>query len=172
MKYDGRTVLLSAAFVLAAVFLAAVYLPAGAAAETLTCIVADGQYVNVRNRASSQAATWGVMHTGETIEADPAEIADGFFKTMFKERVAYVSVRYFEIPVDAHYIVQANGRVRLRKSPGGDADGFIQPGARVYVTAWRYASDGSKWAKCTGGQYISAEYLVDTGEGNALEEIP
>ena len=131
-----------------------------AAAETLTCIVADGQYVNVRNRASSQAATWGVMRTGETIETNPAEIANGFFKTTFKDRVAYVSVRYFEIPVDEHYLVEANGRVRLRKSPGGDADGFIKPGAQVYVTAWRYAADGSKWAKCTGGQFISAQYLT------------
>lgn len=131
-----------------------------AAAETLTCIVADGQYVNVRNRASSQAATWGVMRTGETIETNPAEITNGFFKTTFKERVAYVSVRYFEIPVDEHYLVEANGRVRLRKSPAGDADGFIKPGAQVYVTAWRYAADGSKWAKCTGGQFISAQYLT------------
>lgn len=131
-----------------------------AAAETLTCIVADGQYVNVRNRASSQAATWGVMRTGETIETNPAEITNGFFKTTFKDRVAYVSVRYFEIPVDEHYLVEANGRVRLRKSPAGDADGFIKPGAQVYVTAWRYAADGSKWAKCTGGQFISAQYLT------------
>jgi len=135
------------------------FLPACVLAETLTCIVADGQYVNVRNRASSQAATWGVMRTGETIEANPAEITNGFFKTTFNDRVAYISVRYFEIPVEDHYIVEANGRVRVRKTPGGDADGFVRPGDRVYVTAWRYASDGSKWAKCTGGQYISAEYL-------------
>ena len=142
-----------------AALIAACVLPAAAFGETLTCIVADGQYVNVRNRASSQAATWGVMHTGETIEANPAEITNGFFKTTFRDRVAYISVRYFEIPEDAHYIVEANGRVRLRKAPGGDADGFIQPGAQVYVTAWRYDADGGKWAKCTGGQYIAAEYL-------------
>lgn len=135
-------------------------LPGKAAlSETLTCIVADGQYVNVRNRASSSAATWGVMRTGETIETNPAEISNGFFKTMFGDRVAYVSVRYFEIPEDAHYLVEANGRVRLRKAPGGAADGFIKPGAKVYVTGWRYDADGGKWAKCTGGQYISAQYL-------------
>lgn len=144
------------------VFLLFAFLPALVSAETLTCIVADGQYVNVRNRASSQAATWGVMRTGETIEADPAQITDGFFKTTFGDRVAYVSVRYFEIPVEDHYIVQANGRVRVRKAPGGEADGFVRPGDRIYVTAWRYGADGSKWARCTGGQYVSAEYL--TGE--------
>lgn len=156
MKYAGKTI---ASGLLFCALLLALCLPAAAQAETLTCIVADGQYVNVRNRASSQAATWGVMRTGETIEADPAEITDGFFKTMFGERIAYVSVRYFEIPVDAHYTVEANGRVRVRKTPGGSPDGFVRPGDRVYVTAWRYAADGSKWAKCTGGQYISAEYL-------------
>ena len=125
----------------------------------LTCIVADGQYVNVRNRPSSSAATWGVLHTGETILSDPAEITDGFFRTIFRDRVAYVSVRYFEIPVDAHYVVEANGRVRVRNKPGGSPAGFVRPGDSVYVAAWRYDENGGKWARCTGGQYISAEYL-------------
>ena len=35
-----------------------------ACAETLTCVVPQGQYVNVRNRASQSAATWGVLHAG------------------------------------------------------------------------------------------------------------
>lgn len=156
MNYAGKT---TGALALLLLLLLAAILPASSLAETLTCIVADGQYVNVRNRASSQAATWGVMRTGETIEANPAEITNGFFKTTFKDRIAYISVRYFEIPVDAHYIVEANGRVRVRKTPGGESDGFVRPGDRVYVTAWRYDKDGGKWAKCTGGQYISAEYL-------------
>ena len=148
------------AAVLLCVLSAACSAPAAyAKGETLTCIVADGQYVNVRNRASSSAATWGILHTGDQIETEPKEITNGFFKTTFNDRVAYVSVKYFEIPDDAQYFVEANGRVRLRTSPQGDADGFIRPGERVYVTAWRYASDGSKWAKCTGGVYISADYL-------------
>lgn len=131
-----------------------------AAAEQLECIVADGQYVNVRNQASPGAATWGVLHTGDIIDADPAQIRNGFFKTTYNDRVAYVSVRFFEIAVGQDYVVQANGRVRMRKSPGGSADGFIQPGRRVHVVAWRYAADGSKWARCTGGSYISADYLT------------
>lgn len=160
MKYIGRRIAGGLFFCA----LLALCLPAAAQAETLTCIVADGQYVNVRNRASSQAATWGVMRAGETIEADPAQITNGFFKTTFSERIAYVSVRYFEIAVDAHYTVVANGRVRVRKTPGGSPDGFVRPGDRVYVTAWRYAADGSKWGKCTGGQYISAQYLKASAE--------
>lgn len=133
---------------------------AAAAGETLTCVVADGQYVNVRNRASQTAATWGILHTGDVIEAQPHEITNGFFKTTFNDRVAYVSVKYFEIPVDAQYQVEANGRVRLRRAPMGDAAGFVRPGDTVYITAWRFAADGSRWGKCTGGQFISAEFLA------------
>jgi len=131
----------------------------GALAAKFTCIVADGQYVNVRNRASSSAATWGILHHGDTIEAKPGEIVNGFFKTTFEDRIAYVSVKFFEAVVEQDYEVEANGRVRMRKSPGGDAVGFIQPGEIVRVKAWRYAANGSKWARCTGGKYIAAEYL-------------
>lgn len=153
MKYNKK--------ILAVLAAAVCMLMCGASAmgETLTCVVADGQYVNVRNRASSTAATWGILHTGDVIEAQPHEITNGFFKTMFEGRVAYVSVKYFEIPVDARYLVEANGRVRLRRSPMGDAAGFVRPGETVYITAWRFAGDGSRWGKCTGGQYISADFL-------------
>lgn len=145
---------------LAGLFLIAV-LCAGpcAAGETLTCIVADGQYVNVRNQASSAAATWGILHHGDTIETNPLNITRGFFKTEFEGRVAYVSVKFFEIPVEQDFVVSANGRVRMRRSPGGEATGFIKPGRQVHVTAWRYAGDGSRWGKCTGGSYIAAQYL-------------
>ena len=132
---------------------------AGAQAATFTCIVADGQYVNVRNRASSTAATWGILHNGDTIDAKPGEIINGYFKTTFEDRIAYVSVRFFELPVGRDYMVTANGRVRVRKSPGGDASGFVQPGDMVHVHAWRYASNGTKWARCKSGKYISADYL-------------
>ncbi|MBE5800003.1 MAG: hypothetical protein E7321_08660 [Clostridiales bacterium] len=135
-------------------------LPVLAGAETLECIAPEGQYVNVRNRASSSAATWGILHAGDLIDANPAEIENGFFKTTYKDHDAYVSVKFFEIAVGADYTVSANGRVRMRKSPAGSASGFIQPGKRVHVFAWRYAGDGTKWARCAGGSYISADYLV------------
>ena len=138
----------------------ALSLTPAALAQTLTCTVKEGQYVNVRKQPSSKAATWGVMRTGETIEAEPSEIRSGFFKTVFMEHEAYVSVSYFEVPVNADYTVAANGRVRVRKAPGGEASGFIQPGETVRVRAWRYAADGSLWARCPGPKYIAAEYLV------------
>lgn len=131
----------------------------GACAEQLTCIVREGQYVNVRNQASASAATWGILHTGDVIDTNPAEIKNGFFKTSYKEHDAYVSVKYFEIAVGEDYTVEANGRVRMRKTPAGSTSGFIQPGKRVHVIAWRYGEDGSKWARCTGGSYISADCL-------------
>ena len=131
-----------------------------ASGETLSCVVPDGQYVNVRNQPSSGAATWGILHTDDTIETEPAEIQNGFFKTTYKDRIAYVSVKYFEIAVGENFVVEANGRVRMRKSPGGSADGFIKPGTRVHVIAWQYGADGSRWARCAGGSYISADYLL------------
>ena len=161
MKHSGQIsaqfrrtlILISAALLLC-------LLAGHASALTLTCIVPDGQYVNVRNQASTSAAIWGVMHHGDTIITDPAEIENGFFKTTFDGRTAYVSVRFYEIAEDRNYTVEANGRVRVRKSPGGAAAGFINPGKTVHVTAWRYAADGSRWAQYTGGKYISAEYLT------------
>lgn len=142
------------------VFLGLFLLSSAACAEQLTCIVREGQYVNVRNQASSRAAAWGVLHTGDVIDTNPAEIKNGFFKTSYKDHDAYVSVRYFETAVGEDYTVCANGRVRMRKTPAGSASGFIQPGKRVHVIAWRYGEDGSKWARCTGGSYISADCLT------------
>ena len=156
MKGNLRFPLLLAGLFLAASIAAAPH----ALGETLTCIVADGQYVNVRNQASSSAATWGILHHGDTIETTPLDITRGFFKTTFEGRVAYVSVKYFEIPVEQDFTISANGRVRMRRTPGGEATGFIKPGRQVHVTAWRYAADGSRWGKCTGGSYIAAQYLV------------
>jgi len=141
-------------------FLLLSMLPMGAAAEQLVCIVREGQYVNVRNQASSRASALGMLHTGDVIDVNPADIQNGFFKTSYKSRDAYVSVKFFETAVGADYTVTANGRVRMRKSPAGSTSGFIQPGKRVHVIAWRYGEDGSKWARCTGGSYISADCLA------------
>ena len=143
-----------------AFLLLSLFLSAAASGETLTCIVREGQYVNVRNQPSSRAAAWGVLHTGDIIETNPAEIRNGFFKNTYKDHTAYVCVKYFEIAVGEDFVIQANGRVRMRKSPGGSANGFIKPGTRVHVIAWQYGSDGAKWARCAGGSYISASYLL------------
>ena len=140
-------------------FLGMCLLSSSATGETLACIVREGQYVNVRNQPSSSAAAWGVLHTGDVIDTNPAEIRNGFFKTTYKDHTAYVSVRYFEIAVEQDFIVEANGRVRMRKSPGGQASGFIAPGTRVHVIAWQYGADGGKWGRCAGGSYILADYL-------------
>ena len=159
MKHNGRGSIHRVSAGMLLTFFLTLFGAGSALAATFTCIVADGQYVNVRNRASSTAATWGILHHGDTIEAKPGEIVNGYFKTTFEDRIAYVSVRYFEMPVGREYTVEANGRVRVRKSPAGDASGFVQPGETIYVNAWRYASNGSKWARCKGGKYIAAEYL-------------
>jgi len=154
MKYNATKPLIAA--LLCALLCCAV---CAACAQALTCIVAEGQYVNVRNQASSGASALGMLHTGDVIETNPHEIKNGFFKTTFKGRDAYVSVRYFEIEAGEDHVISANGRVRMRKSPAGSLSGFIQPGTRVHVLAWRYAQDGSLWARCAGGSYISSSCL-------------
>lgn len=140
-------------------FLLLCTLACSASAEQLVCIVREGQYVNVRNQASAHAAALGMLHNGDVIYTDPADIRNGFFKTTHKDQDAYVSVRFFETAVGADFTVTANGRVRMRKSPAGSTSGFIQPGKRVHVIAWRYGEDGSKWGRCAGGSYISADCL-------------
>ena len=147
-------------FRVAAALVLTLAMTGAACADTFTCIVPDGQYVNVRKQPSGKAATWGVMRTGETIEADPSEIRNGFLRFTFLGHEAYASVRYFEIEESRDYTVSANGRVRVRKTPVGDASGFIKPGETVRVRAWRRAADGSLWARCPGPKYISAAYLI------------
>ena len=130
-----------------------------AAGETLTCIVKETQYVNIRSRASDKATMLGKLHNGDTIE--PVNVENGFIEFVWNQKQAFVSVKYFEIQLDAptDYIVTANGRVRLRETPGGDPVGWIQPDTVVTVRGWRYSADGTLWAKVSGPQYIMAEYL-------------
>ena len=111
MKHNGRRSIHRTLALLIMALMLLIFGAVSAHAATFTCIVADGQYVNVRNRASSTAATWGILHHGDTIEAKPGEIVNGYFKTMFEDRIAYVSVRFFETPVGKDYEVIANGRV-------------------------------------------------------------
>lgn len=145
--------LLMALLLIVNIFL--MYMPAKA--EELVCIVPESQYVNVRNQPRSDAATWGKLHNGDTIE--PESVENGFFKFKFGSRTAYASVSFFEAETSGEYIIEANGRVRTRNAPAGKRIGWIDPGEVVEVTAWRYDKNGGKWGKARS-EYISAEFLV------------
>lgn len=137
-----------------------------ARAETLTCAVSEGQYVNVRNRPRADAQKVGELHNGDEIDA--VSVSGGWIEITYKDRAAYVSANYFEVSEPKGgtvYVVEANGRVRVRATPGGKRVDWADPGDTVRVFGWRYGSDGGKWARCAYG-YIAASYLVpETVEG-------
>ena len=138
-------------------------LPAARADEpqTLTCVVSESQYVNVRKQPRSDAGTWGRLHNGDTIEVEG--VSGGWIEFSFGGRTAYVSARYFELDESGWYTVEANGRVRLRDTPNGERVGWLEPGSTVHVNGWRYGSDDALWARC-GSQYVAAEYLVQAAQ--------
>lgn len=134
-----------------------------AAAETMTCIIPDGQYVNVRNRAAKGAATWGELRNGDTIT--PEGVTDGWVNFRFNGHDAYAMVKYFEIPENAEYVVVGDGRVRSREQPNGKRVDWVNPGDAIHVDAWRYDNDGGKWARA-GSVYVSADYLEAVGDAS------
>ena len=125
-------------------------------AETFVCICPDSQYVNVRNQPRSNAATWGKMHNGDTLEAEG--VSNGFIEFRFNGRKAYASVRFFEREDGGQYTIDANGRVRVRSMPNGKRVGWAEPGDHVTVDAWQYDENGDLWARC-GDEFISAGCL-------------
>lgn len=131
--------------------------PLCAQAQTLTCIVSESQYVNVRKQPRSDASSWGKLHNGDTIE--PESVTGGWIEFSFSGKKAYVSVKFFEEDGGGLYTVSANGRVRVRNAPNGERVDWAEPGETVSVEGWRYGTDGALWARC-GSWYIAAEYLA------------
>lgn len=142
------TLILSAALLLA---------PLVTQAETLMCIVKETQYVNVRKQPRSDAASWGKLHNGDTIEVE--SVSGGWIQFNFNGHKAYARVDYFELEGGGEYMIEANGRVRVRSTPNGERVSWANPGETVNVYGWRYGSDDKLWARC-GGWYVAAEYLV------------
>ena len=125
--------------------------------QTLTCVVSESQYVNVRKNPRSDAATWGRLHNGDTIELEG--VSGGWIEFSFGGRKAYANAKYFEITENGLYRINANGRVRVRSAPNGQRVDWADPGEIVSVEGWRYGEDDALWARC-GGRYIAADYLV------------
>ncbi len=136
----------------------------GAAAETMTCIIPKGQYVNIRQKARSDASTWGEARNGDTIEA--SSITNGWVEFDYDGKTAFAMVKYFEIEVDSDYTVTANGRVRYRDAPNGDVIDFYEVGTQVHVDAWRYDKKGNLWGRI-GDRYVASEYLTAIAEQEA-----
>lgn len=142
---------------LAAAAAMTVILGASALAEEMICICPASQYVRIRVSASRNAGVWGQLHAGDKVDVHGVE--DGFLQITSDGHTAYVDCRYFEREDGGWYVVNANGRVAKRKSPGGGKTGWLNPGVRIQVMGWRYGADGRLWARVYGGAYVSADYL-------------
>lgn len=142
---------------LLSIILAIFLLSSTAAAETMTCIIPEGQYVNVRNRASKKASTLGRgFRNGDTVEVE--KIADGWINFTMDGEAAFVRAEYFEAVDGAQYTITGNGRVRYRAAPGGAKVDFYPVGEIVTVDAWRYDNEGGRWARI-GDYYVMAKFL-------------
>ena len=53
------------------------------------------------------------------------------------------------------------GALAKRETPNGRLMCWIKPGVKISVFGWRYAQDGSLWAKVYKGGYVKAEFLTD-----------
>lgn len=123
----------------------------------MTCIIPKGQRVNIRNRASMKASTLGDgCRNGDTVEAE--EITGGWIRFTLDNETAHIWSEYFEAVDGGKYVVSGNGRVRYRDAPGGKKIGFYQVGEAVTVDAWRYDTEGGRWARI-GEYYVMAEFL-------------
>jgi hypothetical protein len=93
-----------------------------------------------------------VMTTGE--EADGwIEVAVGGDAVWVKAE--YLAVKPPEDPKEA--TITGNGRVALRKAPGGKLIRWLQPGEQITVSAI-IAVEGQNWAKTPDG-YVMEEYV-------------
>lgn len=127
-----------------------------AKSETLTCIVTEGQYVNVRDKPTTKASGLGRLHTGANIEA--IEYLDGWIKFVVDGQVAYVDSTYFVIEADEYAIIEANGRVRYRDYAYGKTLGYYSVGEVIHVDGYIYDSDGELWA-VNNGKYCMSKFI-------------
>ena len=100
--------------------------------------LADGEAVDVQSISGGWAA---IIHGGDTLYVSADYLTDADKPT-------------------GDYKVTANGRVRVRKTPGGKVIGYRHNGDRVTVMRWATADDGTSWG-CTADGYISADCLED-----------
>ena len=141
-----------------------------AKAETYTCVVHKGEWVWLRETPEPNGRQIGRVRFGYEVEADEPE--NGFLKIDPKPgwmlegetpRQAFVNAAYFD-RIQPEKIMRVNtqgGALAKRETPNGRLICWIKPGVKISVLGWRYANDGSLWAKVYKGGYVKAEYLTD-----------
>ena len=140
-----------------------------AKADTYTCAVHKGEWVWIRDAPNSEARKIGRVRYGYEVNAD--EPINGYLAIQPMSvwmldgeaaRRGYVDVSYFDrnIPETMYRVNTENGPLAKRETPAGRLLCWIKSGVRISVFGWRYAKDGSLWAKVYKGGYVKAEYLV------------
>lgn len=132
---------------------------AAAEADTYTCVVHRGEWVWIRSGPSYEARQIGQVRYGYEMEV--SEFRDGFAHVRWKDVDGWVAQQYLELPVPEkmYLVITEGGPLAKRETPGGRLLCWIKPGSRISVLGWRYASDGSMWAKVYKGGYVKAAYL-------------
>ena len=141
-----------------------------AQAETYTCVVHKGEWVWIRESADPNGRQIGRVRFGYEVEAD--ELENGYLRIYPKPgwmlegetpRQAFVNAAYFD-HIQPEKIMRVNtqgGALAKRETPNGRLICWIKPGVKISVLGWRYANDGSLWAKVYKGGYVKAEFLTD-----------
>ena len=138
------------------IVLVGVLIPRVAMGERLTCICPSSQFVHVRIKPSAGSGSIGRLHSGDVIDA--VEVVGNFLRFEFEGGIGYAKCTLFEAREDAEFVVQANGRVKVRESAGGAVKGFVTPGDRLRVFAWVYSDAEHKWGRTSKG-YVDSRFL-------------
>lgn len=129
-----------------------------AKAETYTCVVHRGEWVWIREAPGYDARQIGQIRFGYEVDVDSIE--QGWAHIRFKDIDGYVDASYIELDVpETMYRVICEGPLAKRETPAGRLLCWIKPGAKISVLGWRYAKDGSLWAKVYRGGYVKASFL-------------
>lgn len=153
------------------VLLMIVMLFTGAMAETCAILCSPGDEVNIREKPTTRSEVVGRFGCGYTFETDGETRKDKqgrrwvhMVNPHLEVEEAWVIdtyVAYSDVEIQSvTAVVDAKGRVALRKSPGGNRIKWLKNGQQVNVLAY-----SDEWCVTDQG-YISVDCLVfDGSEG-------
>lgn len=127
-------------------------------AETYTCVVHRGEWVWIREAPGYEGRQIGQIRFGYEVDVDSIE--KGWAHIRFKDIEGFVDASYIERDVpETMYRVICEGPLAKRETPAGRLMCWIKPGSKISVLGWRYAKDGTLWAKVFKGGYVKAAFL-------------
>ncbi len=131
-----------------------------ARADTYECVVHKGEWVWIRSGPNYEAPQVGQLRYGYQVEVDGFE--NNFAHIRFKDIDGYVAAQYLELPIreTMYRVITEGGPLAKRETPAGRLMTWIKSGSRISVLGWRYAADGSMWARVYKGGYVKASYLA------------